>query len=80
MCCKKFNWLLLVEAYKSLHEAINHGGIANKYKVKIKWIDAEELETKDPEDIKSLTGTSGCVFSPEKGESRSGVGEDRFTD
>ena len=27
----------LLEAYKSLNEALTHGGIANKYKVKIKW-------------------------------------------
>lgn len=37
-------YVQLLEAYKSLGEALNHGGIANKYKVKIKWIDAEELE------------------------------------
>ncbi len=34
----------LLEAYKSLNEALTHGGIANKYKVKIKWIDSEMLE------------------------------------
>ncbi len=34
----------LQEAYKSLAEALTHGGIANKFKVKIKWIDAEEVE------------------------------------
>ena len=37
-------YVKLLEAYKSLGEALTHGGIANKYKVKIKWIDAEELE------------------------------------
>ena len=37
----------LLEAYKSLNEALTHGGIANKYKVKIKWIDSELLE-KEP--------------------------------
>ncbi len=52
-------YVKLLEAYKSLHEAINHGGIANKYKVKIKWIDAEELETKDPEDY--LSDVSGIL-------------------
>ena len=31
--------MMLLEAYKSLHEALIHGGIANHYKVKIKWID-----------------------------------------
>ena len=35
----------LLEAYKSLHEAIKHGAIANHYQVKIKWIDSEKLET-----------------------------------
>ncbi len=37
----------LLEAYKSLNEALTHGGIANKYKVKIKWIDSELLEKED---------------------------------
>lgn len=37
-------YVQLLEAYKSLGEALHHGGIANKYKVKIKWIDAENLE------------------------------------
>ena len=37
-------YVKLLEDYKSLGEALTHGGIANKYKVKIKWIDAEELE------------------------------------
>ena len=34
----------LLEAYKSLGEALSHGGIANHYKVKIKWIDSEDIE------------------------------------
>ncbi len=38
----------LLEAYKSLNEALQHGGIANKYKVKIKWIDSELLEKEEP--------------------------------
>lgn len=40
----------LLEAYKSINEALTHGGIANKYKVKIKWIDSELLENEKPED------------------------------
>ena len=39
----------LLEAYKSLNEALTHGGIANKYKVKIKWIDSELLENEPAE-------------------------------
>ena len=37
----------LLEAYKSLNEALTHGGIANKYKVRVKWIDSELLEQTD---------------------------------
>jgi CTP synthase len=38
----------LVDSYKSLHEAIAHGGIANDARVTIDYIDAEELEKGDP--------------------------------
>lgn len=34
----------LVDAYKSLNEALSHGGIANKTKVNIEYIDSEEIE------------------------------------
>lgn len=37
----------LLEAYKSINEALTHGGIANKYKVRIKWVDSELLEKSD---------------------------------
>ena len=43
-------YVSLVEAYKSLNEALLHGGIANDCKVEIKHIDSEELEK---------TGTAG---------------------
>ena len=39
----------LLEAYKSLHEAIKHGAIANHYKANITWIDSELLEKDEPE-------------------------------
>jgi len=32
------------DAYKSLHEALVHGGIANECRVNIKYVDSEELE------------------------------------
>ncbi|WP_455474563.1 CTP synthase [Bartonella sp. B30(2025)] len=38
----------LKDAYKSLTEAIMHGGLANKVKVNIEWIDAEVFEREDP--------------------------------
>lgn len=34
------------EAYISLKEALQHAGIANNFKVNIKWVNAEELEGK----------------------------------
>jgi CTP synthase len=37
----------LPDAYKSLNEALVHGGIANRVKVNIQWIDAELFEAED---------------------------------
>jgi CTP synthase len=37
----------LPDAYKSLHEALVHGGIANKVKVNVRWLDAELFEAPD---------------------------------
>lgn len=44
----------LPDAYKSLNEALVHGGIANKVKVNIRWIDAELFEGDDAEVAASL--------------------------
>ena len=52
-------YVKLLEAYKSLSEALNHGGIANKYKVKIKWIDSENLEKGNVEEY--LSDVSGIL-------------------
>jgi CTP synthase len=38
----------LKDAYKSLIEALSHGGIANKVKVELDWIESEIFETEDP--------------------------------
>ncbi|GAA4643730.1 CTP synthase [Pontixanthobacter gangjinensis] len=40
----------LQDAYKSLNEALVHGGMANRVKVNIRWIDAEVFEN-DHEDL-----------------------------
>ncbi|MFQ3574266.1 MAG: CTP synthase [Thermodesulfovibrionales bacterium] len=39
----------LKDAYKSLTEALIHGGIANDSRVNILWVDSEELEKKPPD-------------------------------
>ncbi|MCE4226062.1 CTP synthase [Methylobacterium sp. C25] len=38
----------LKDAYKSLTEALIHGGIANKVRVHLEWIEAEVFEREDP--------------------------------
>jgi CTP synthase len=38
-------YVQLQDAYKSLREALVHGGIANRQKVVIEWIEAEELDS-----------------------------------
>ncbi|MEM7399027.1 MAG: CTP synthase [Pseudomonadota bacterium] len=37
----------LKDAYKSLNEALTHGGIANKVKVNLEWIESEIFESED---------------------------------
>ncbi len=37
----------LEDAYKSLHEALVHGGIAHGLKTRIEWVEAERLEGRD---------------------------------
>ncbi len=38
----------LKDAYKSLNEALVHGGIANRVRVNIAWIESEVFENEDP--------------------------------
>ncbi len=38
----------LMDAYKSLNEALAHGGIENRVKVNLQWIEAEIFEQEDP--------------------------------
>ncbi|MEE4165155.1 MAG: CTP synthase [Desulfocapsaceae bacterium] len=49
----------LTESYKSLHEALVHGGIANHTKVNLRYLSAEDLETKDPGEL--LQGCDGIL-------------------
>ncbi|SDX80364.1 CTP synthase [Albimonas donghaensis] len=37
----------LEDAYKSINEALTHGGIANRVRVKVEWLDAEIFEGSD---------------------------------
>ncbi len=44
----------LPDAYKSLNEALVHGGMANRTKVNIRWIDAEVFEQGDDDIVTQL--------------------------
>ena len=41
-------YVQLEDAYKSIAEALTHGGMANRVRVKAEWIDAEIFENEDP--------------------------------
>jgi CTP synthase len=51
----------LPDAYKSLHEALVHGGIANRVKVHIRWIDAELFEQPDSDIAARLEPMHGIL-------------------
>ncbi len=38
----------LEDAYKSIAEALTHGGMANRVKVSVEWVDAETFDREDP--------------------------------
>lgn len=38
----------LEDAYKSIAEALTHGGMANRTRVRVEWVDAELFEREDP--------------------------------
>ena len=56
----------LLDAYKSLNEALVHGGIANKVKVHLNWIEAEVFEEEDA--AAYLEGVDGILVPGGFGE------------
>ncbi len=44
-------YTVLPDAYKSITEALVHGGIANQVKVNIRWLEAEEFEAAEPSNV-----------------------------
>ncbi len=59
-------YTVLKDAYKSLIEALVHGGIANNVKVRLDWIDAEVFEREDPAPY--LEGVHGILVPGGFGE------------
>ena len=56
----------LLDAYKSLKEALVHGGIANNVKVNVEWIESEIFEKEDPAPY--LDGVDGILVPGGFGE------------
>lgn len=52
-------YVSLVESYKSLTEALIHGGIANDAKVNLKYVDSERVEKEGPDHL--LDGVDGIL-------------------
>ncbi len=53
----------LVESYKSLNEALKHGGIANETRVQLDYLDSEKFED-DPEALRVALGNADGVLVP----------------
>jgi CTP synthase len=51
----------LPDSYKSLSEALTHGGIANNVRVRLEWLDSEIFEREDP--VHRLDGAH-CILVP----------------
>ena len=58
----------LPDAYKSLNEALVHGGMANRTKINIRWIDAEVFEQDDDEIAAALEPLHGILVPGGFGE------------
>ncbi len=56
----------LLDSYKSLAEALAHGGIANKVKVQLEWVDSEIFE--QPDSVEQLDGVHGILVPGGFGE------------
>ncbi|WP_368412672.1 CTP synthase [Dongia sp.] len=59
-------YISLLDAYKSLAEALRHGGISNNARVNLKWIDSEVFEREDA--VRHLEGVHGILVPGGFGE------------
>jgi CTP synthase len=58
----------LLDAYKSLAEALVHGGIANHVRVKLNWLESEQFERGDESAFDALDGAHGILVPGGFGE------------
>ncbi|MBV1836866.1 CTP synthase [Acetobacter estunensis] len=61
----------MLDSYKSLIEALLHGGIANHVRVKLEWVEAEAFE-KNPASLERLKNVDGILVPGGFGERGSG--------
>ncbi len=62
----------LLDAYKSLGEALAHGGFAHNVKVKLDWVDSEVFEAGPHEAVARLEGVHGILVPGGFGERGTG--------
>ncbi len=58
----------LLDSYKSLAEALAHGGIAHRVKVNLRWVDSQTFENGDREAVERLEGVHGILVPGGFGE------------
>ncbi len=58
----------LADSYKSLNEALAHGGIANKCKVNIKFVEASIFDGDDEDIVQEIEGVNGILVPGGFGE------------
>ncbi|HEY1559475.1 MAG TPA: CTP synthase [Caulobacteraceae bacterium] len=61
-------YTVLKDAYKSLIEALIHGGVANRVKVRIDWMESEAFEDEDGAAASRLEGVHGILVPGGFGE------------
>ncbi len=61
-------YLGLKDAYKSLVEALNHGGVHNQVKVNLNWVDSEALEQTPEKGLEVLKKCDGVLVPGGFGE------------
>ncbi|NIY72426.1 CTP synthase [Marivivens donghaensis] len=54
-------YVQLEDAYKSIKEALTHGGMANRVKVHVEWVDAEDF---DKDDVGERLGQYNAILVP----------------
>jgi len=61
-------YTVLKDAYKSLIEALMHGGVANRVKVNLDWVESEAFEAEDGAAATRLEGVHGILVPGGFGE------------